>query len=76
MRGRKFSGSTQRNNSDVISIKNVIQDIAQEEIKKFGFPTYKAAIVQKINDDGTVDVYLPPNKENLVTNVLNTISGF
>lgn len=71
MRGRKFSGSTQRNNSDVISIKNVIQDIAQEEIKKFGFPTYKAAIVQKINDDGTVDVYLPPNKENLVTNVLN-----
>lgn len=71
MRGRKFSGSTQSNNSDAISIKNVIQDIAQEEIKKFGFPTYKAAIVQKINDDGTVDVYLPPNKENLVTNVLN-----
>lgn len=70
MRGRKFS-SPKDNNSDAIAIKNVIQDIAQEEIKKFGFPTYRAAIVRKINEDGTVDCYLPPNEDNLVTGVLN-----
>lgn len=51
--------------------KNVLQDIVKSEIDKAGFPTYIAAIVQKLNEDGTVDVYLPPNKNNLVTNVLN-----
>lgn len=71
MRGKKFSSPRDANNSDAIAIKNVIQEIAQEEIKKFGFPTYKAAIVRKVNDDGTVDCYLPPNEENLVTGVLN-----
>ena len=71
MRGKKFSSPRDTNNSDAIAIKNVIQEIAQEEIKKFGFPTYKAAIVRKINEDGTVDCYLPPNEENLVTGVLN-----
>lgn len=70
MRGRKFS-SPKDNNSDAIAIKNVIQEIAQEEIRKFGFPTYKAAIVRKINEDGTVDCYLPPNEDNLVTGILN-----
>lgn len=71
MRGKKFSSPRDTNNSDAIAIKNVIQEIAQEEIKKFGFPTYKAAIVRKINEDGTVDCYLPPNEENLVTGILN-----
>lgn len=71
MRGKKFSSPRETNNSDAIAIKNVIQEIAQEEIKKFGFPTYKAAIVRKINEDGTVDCYLPPNEENLVTGILN-----
>lgn len=71
MRGKKFSSPRDTNNSDAIVIKNVIQEIAQEEIKKFGFPTYKAAIVRKLNDDGTVDCYLPPNEENLVTGILN-----
>lgn len=71
MRGKKFSSPRETNNSDAIAIKNVIQEIAQEEVRKFGFPTYKAAIVRKINDDGTVDCYLPPNEENLVTGILN-----
>ena len=71
MKGKKFSSPRETNNSDAIAIKNVIQEIAQEEIKKFGFPTYKAAIVRKINEDGTVDCYLPPNEENLVTGILN-----
>ncbi len=54
--------------------KGVVSDIVKDEIKRSGFPTYRAAIVQKVNEDGTVDVYLPPDKENLVTRVLNKCS--
>ena len=53
------------------SFKNVIQEIAENEIRKAQFPTYKAAIVQKINEDGTIDVYLPAYDKNLVTHLLN-----
>lgn len=71
MIGNKYKTKDENNNSNVLSIKNVIQEIAKSEIQKYGLPTYKAAIVQKINEDGTVDVYLPPNQENLVTGILN-----
>ena len=71
MIGNKYKTKDENNNSNVLSIKNVIQEIAKSEIQKCGLPTYKAAIVQKINEDGTVDVYLPPNQENLVTGILN-----
>lgn len=72
MIGNKYRTKDGNNsNEDALSIKNVIQEIAKAEIQKYGLPTYKAAIVQKINEDGTVDVYLPPNQENLVTGILN-----
>lgn len=71
MIGNKYKTKDENNNSNVLSIKNIIQEIAKSEIQKYGLPTYKAAIVQKINEDGTVDVYLPPNQENLVTGILN-----
>ena len=71
MIGNEYKTKDENNNSNVLSIKNVIQEIAKSEIQKYGLPTYKAAIVQKINEDGTVDVYLPPNQENLVTGILN-----
>ena len=54
-----------------LGIINVVKDIAQNEIRRVGFPTFVAAIVQKVNADGTVDVYIPPNKDNMVTGVLN-----
>lgn len=68
---RNSENNSNGNKDGLLSIKNVIQEIAQAEIQKYGLPTYKAAIVQKINEDGTVDVYLPPNQENLVTGILN-----
>ena len=59
MIGNKYKTKDENNNSNVLSIKNIIQEIAKSEIQKYGLPTYKAAIVQKINEDGTVDVYSP-----------------
>ena len=59
------------NSNDAILFKEIIQDIAKNEIRHANVPTYIAAIVQKINDDGTVNVYLPPNVSNSVTGILN-----
>lgn len=55
----------------VTQFKSAIQDIVDSEIKNAGITTYISAIVQKINDDGTVDVYLPPDKDNLITGIFN-----
>ena len=55
----------------ISQFKAVIEDIVDAEIKNAGITTYIAAIVQKINDDGTVDCYLPPDKNNLVTGIFN-----
>lgn len=55
----------------ISQFKSVIEDIVDTEIKNAGITTYIAAIVQKINDDGTVDCYLPPDKNNLVTGIFN-----
>lgn len=59
------------NSMEVFSIKNIIRDIAKNEIRHANIPTYIAAIVQKINDDGTINVYIPPNVSNSVTGLLN-----
>ena len=51
--------------------KAVIEDIVKTQIKNMGITNYISAIVQKVNVDGTVDVYLPPNKFNIVTKLFN-----
>lgn len=55
----------------ISQFKSVIEDIVDAEIKNAGITTYISAIVQKINEDGTVDVYLPPDKNNLITGIFN-----
>lgn len=51
--------------------KAVIEDIVKTQIKNMGITNYISAIVQKVNVDGTADVYLPPNKFNIVTKLFN-----
>ena len=51
--------------------KSVIEDIVKTELKKNGITTYVSAIVQNINDNGTIDVYFPPNKKDIATGLLN-----
>ena len=51
--------------------KSVIEDIVKTEIKNAGITNYISAVVQAVNNDGTVDVYLPPNRSNLVTKLFN-----
>lgn len=51
--------------------KSVIEEIVRAELKKQKIPTFISAIVHSVNQDGTVNVYLPPNKDNIVTKLLN-----
>lgn len=73
MIGNKYrvQGTGQMQNQDVKDFKNAIQELVDNSLRTSGFPTYKAAVVQVVNDDGTVDVYLPPNQDILVTRILN-----
>lgn len=51
--------------------KSVIEKIANAEIDKRGITKYVSAIVQSINDDGTINVYIPPNLDVVITGLLN-----
>lgn len=48
-----------------------IKEICYEVLKEEGVPCYIAAIVQTINKDGTVDVYLPPDTTAILHNKIN-----
>lgn len=46
-----------------------INECFQDSIK--GLPKIKSAIVSAVNDDGTVDVYFPPNDKKFFTRISN-----
>lgn len=46
-----------------------IEDCVNTAIAKL--PSIKTAVVQNVNDDGTVDIYFPPDKENVFTKIQN-----
>ena len=50
---------------------NQIEQIIEEKLKKIS--RTESAIVFKTNNDGTVDVYLPPNKKSIFTKIQNQI---
>ena len=41
--------------------KNVIEKIIDAELNKRGIPKYISALVKGVNDNGTVNVCIPPN---------------
>ena len=55
----------------VPQFKKIIEDIVISELKKQKITTYVSAVVHSVNQDGTINVYLPPNKENVITRLLN-----
>ena len=48
---------------------NRISECFQDSIK--GLPKIKSAVVSAVNDDGTVNVYFPPNDKKLFTRISN-----
>lgn len=54
----------------------VIRNIIKQELNGKGLGTnascqLASAIVNKVNEDGTVDVYFPPNEESIFTRITN-----
>ena len=56
---------------DIASFKKVIEDIVDARLQNYGITSFIAAIVTKVNDDGTVNVTIPPDNSRFVNNVLN-----
>lgn len=56
---------------DTKEFKGVIEDIVETRITKKGITKYVSAIVKKVNSDGSVNVYLPPDIEKVISNVIN-----
>lgn len=56
---------------DTKEFKGVIEDIVETRMTKKGITKYVSAIVKKVNSDGSVNVYLPPDTEKVISNVLN-----
>ena len=56
---------------DIMDLKNVIEQIVDAKLKSYGITSFIAAIVTKVNDDGTVNVKIPPDDTRFVNNVLN-----
>ena len=56
---------------DIANFKKVIEDIVDARLQNYGITSFIAAIVTKVNDDGTVNVTIPPDNSRFVNNVLN-----
>ena len=56
---------------DTKEFKGVIEDIVDAKMARKGITKFMSAVVKTVNADGSVDVYLPPDKARIVSNVLN-----
>ena len=59
------------NVKQVAEFKKVIEDIIDARLKSSGITSFVAAVVTRVNDDGTVNVTIPPDNSRFVNNVLN-----
>ena len=56
---------------DTKEFKGVIEDIVDARISKKGITKFVSAVVKTVNSNGSVDVYLPPDTEKIISGVLN-----
>ncbi len=56
--------------------KQTIEAIVDARMTNYGITRYVAAIVKKVNGDGTVDVILPPDDKNVISSLANKSGEF
>ena len=56
---------------DTKEFKSVIEDIVDAKMARKGITKFMSAVVKTVHEDGSVDVYLPPDKARTISNVLN-----
>ena len=56
---------------DMVAFIKIIKSVCSDVLKEEGVPCFISAIVQYVHSNGRVDVYLPPDKSNVITGKLN-----
>ena len=56
---------------DTKEFKSAIEDIVDAKMARKGITKFMSAVVKTVHEDGSVDVYLPPDKARTASNVLN-----
>ena len=56
---------------DTKEFKSVIEDIIDAKMARKGITKFMSAVVKTVHEDGSVDVFLPPDKARTASNVLN-----
>lgn len=58
-------------NNQAKEFKEMIDSIVDTRITKKGITSYIAAVVTNVNDNGSIDVFLPPDTKNIIHGLLN-----
>lgn len=59
------------NQKQLQEFKKVIEDIIDARLANYGITSFVAAIVTKVNADGTINATIPPDNARVVNNILN-----
>lgn len=59
------------NKNTVFNFKKVIDDVIDANLNNRGLVKYISAVVINVNDNNTVNVYIPPDNHNKVTGLIN-----
>ena len=57
----------------IAEFKKVIEDIVDARLKSYGISSFVAAVVTKVNDDGTVNVTIPPDNSSARTVIVKKL---
>lgn len=63
-------------NDFINQFKQTIESIVDVKLTNYGITRYVAAIVKKVNSNGTVDVILPPDDKNVISSLANKSGEF
>jgi hypothetical protein len=55
----------------LVAFKKTIESLVDARIQKNGITHFVSAIVTSVNVDGSINVYLPPDTTNIISNLLN-----
>lgn len=55
----------------ISDFKKVIEDIVDARLQSYGITSFISAIVTSVNNDGTINVKIPPDDSRYINNILN-----
>ena len=59
------------NKDETLEFKEILDSMSDINLKNAKITRYVSAIVYAVNNDGTCNLYIPPDTKNIITNVVN-----